>query len=75
MPVPEPTAPSAGSRRECRLVSADHIVVLDLHRSGVVEPRVVAFGRDGDGEVDRARGIDLELDTAGRVVDAAELQR
>ena len=56
------------------LPRSHHVLVLGLHAAGVVEPGVVALGHHRDDEVHRGRGVVLELDPTGRVVDAAQLQ-
>ena len=57
-----------------RVVRRHHVLVLDLHPACVVEVDVVGTRRPRDDEVGGARRVDLEVDPAAEVVDAAELE-
>ena len=78
IPVPAPTAPSAGGSPAPRDDSAAawasaYVVAAHLHPPTVVEVGVVALADDRDHHVVGDAAVALELDLAGGVVDPAEL--
>ena len=78
IPVPAPTAPSAGgipgaARRQRSGVGGAYVVTADLHPPTVVEVGVVALPHDGDHDVVGDAAVAFELDLTGSVVDPPQL--